>query len=65
MLRSTSHPLYLAEAQDLGLVHIFTAAALISMPPTVKPQWEIFPQLFPGEAMIFPEPLRHNLLIII
>lgn len=65
MLISTRRPLYFIEAQELGLVHIFTAAAFISIPPNVKPHWKVFPQPFPGEAMIFPKPLKQNLLIII
>lgn len=64
MLRSTRRPLYFTEAWDLGLAHTFTAAAFLSIPPTVTPPWEVFPQTFPRKAMIFPEPLRHILLII-
>ena len=63
MLRSTGHLLYFMEAQEVGLVCIFTAS--ISILPSVKPQWEVFSQPFPGEVMIFPKPLRQNLLIII
>lgn len=62
MLRSTRHLLYFMEAQELGLVCIFTA--FISILPSVKCQWGVFSQSFPGEVMIFPKPLRQNLLIL-